>query len=141
MKQDPRSNRAKRTYNLEALEEVIAALLEASASGALVIVEGIRDRDALRKLGLSGPVMMASRRPCLDLAEDAARNFQAIVILTDWDEKGDEMARNIEHHLLCTGVRVDLEIRSKLSKLVRKEIKDVESLNIYVERVRELYGF
>lgn len=140
MKQDPRSSRAKRTYNLEALEEVIAALLEASASGALVIVEGIRDRDALRKLGLSGPVMMASRRPCLDLAEDAARNFQEIVVLTDWDEKGDEMARNIEHHLLCTGAHVDLEIRSKLSKLVRKEIKDVESLSVYMERIRELYG-
>jgi 5S rRNA maturation endonuclease (ribonuclease M5) len=142
MKQDPRSSRARRTYNIDALEDVIDALLDASAGGALVIVEGIRDRDSLRKLGISGPVVMASRRSCLDLAEDAARNFREIVVLTDWDEKGDEMAKNIEHCLRCAGAgtHVDLDIRSKLSKLVRKEIKDVESLSIYVERVRELYG-
>ena len=51
-----------------------------------------------------------------------------------------EMAKNIERHLRSLGSRPDGEIRSRLKKLVRKEIKDVESLSPYVERMREQYG-
>lgn len=133
-------NRQKRTYDLDALEEQISALLEASHNGAAIIVEGMRDERALRSLGVSGPVIMASRRPALELAEDAAQRYEAIVVLTDWDLKGDEMALKIEQHLRSAGVRADVEIRSRLKKLVRKEIKDVESLSLYVERMRALYG-
>jgi 5S rRNA maturation endonuclease (ribonuclease M5) len=130
--------RQKRTYDLDALEEQISALLVTSSQGAAIIVEGMRDERALRSLGVSGPVIMASRRPALELAEDAARKYREIIVLTDWDLKGDEMAQKIEQHLRCTGAHVDLEIRSRLKKLVRKEIKDVESLSLYVERMREL---
>jgi 5S rRNA maturation endonuclease (ribonuclease M5) len=140
MKRGLREVRVKRPYNLEALEELISSLVEASSRGAVVIVEGIRDRDSLRGLGVLGPVIMASRRPALEVAEMAAREFREIVILTDWDEKGDEMARKIEGHLRCTRSVTDCEMRTKLMKLVKKEIKDVESLNVYVERMRELYG-
>ena len=80
-------SRPKRTYDLEALEELIAALLEASMQGAAIIVEGRHDELALRALGLPGPVMMASHRRALDLAEEAARSFSEIVLLTDWDEQ------------------------------------------------------
>lgn len=132
--------RPKRTYDLEALEELVGCLLDASCRGAAVIVEGRRDEQALRALGLPGPVIMASRRSALDLAEHAARCYPQIVLLTDWDRKGDEMARNIEHHLRSVGSRPDNEIRSRLKKLVKKEIKDVESLSFYVEKMREQYG-
>lgn len=133
-------SRPKRTYDLVALEELIAALLDASFQGAAVIVEGRRDLQALRALGLPGPVIMASRRPALDLAEDAARRYPQIILLTDWDRKGDEMCRTIERHLRSAGSRPDGEIRSRLKKLVKKEIKDVESLSRYAERMREQYG-
>ncbi len=133
-------SRLKGTYDLEALEELIASLIEASFQGAAIIVEGRRDKQALRALGLKGPVIMASRRPALDLAEDVARSYPQIVLLTDWDEKGDEMAKTIELHLRSAGSRPDLEIRSRLRKLVKKEIKDVESLSLYVERMREQWS-
>ena len=83
---------------------------------------------------------MASRRSALDLAEDAARNYPQIILLTDWDRKGDEMCRTIERHLRSVGSRPDGEIRSRLKKLVKKEIKDVESLSQYTERTRAQYG-
>lgn len=133
-------SRPKRTYDLEALEELIASLLDASYHGAAIIVEGRRDLQALRALGLPGPVIMASRRSALDLAEDAARNYPQIILLTDWDSKGDEMCKTIERHLRSVGSRPDREIRSRLKKLVKKEIKDVESLSQYAQRMREQYG-
>ena len=132
--------RPKRTYDLEAMEELIASLLDASCQGAAIIVEGRRDMQALRALGLPGPVIMASRRSALDLAEDAARSYAEIILLTDWDGKGDEMCKTIEYHLRSVGSRPDKEIRSRLKKLVKKEIKDVESLSRYAERMREQYG-
>jgi 5S rRNA maturation endonuclease (ribonuclease M5) len=130
--------RQKKTYDLEALEELIIMLIEASRQGAAIIVEGRRDEMALRSLGVVGPVIMASRRPALHLAEEVAQGYSEIILLTDWDRKGDEMAITIEQHLRCTSSRTDLEIRSRLKKLVKKEIKDVESLGIYVERMREI---
>jgi 5S rRNA maturation endonuclease (ribonuclease M5) len=139
-RRDDQESRPKGTYDLEALEELIASLLEASGQGAAVIVEGRRDLLALRSLGLSGPVIMASRRPALDLAEDAARNYSQVILLTDWDEKGDEMCLTIGRHLRSVGVRPDGLIRSRLKRLVKKEIKDVESLGRYAERMRQLYG-
>ena len=137
---DDGQSRPRKTYDLEGLEELIASLLEASSGGAAGIVEGRRDELSLRSLGLSGPVIMASRRPALDLAEETSRRYSHIILLTDWDGKGDEMCRLIEMHLRSLGSRPDTEIRSQLKKLVKKEIKDVESLSRYTERMRELYG-
>ncbi len=133
-------NRQKKTYDYEALEELIVSLQDASIEGAVIIVEGRHDESALRSLGIKGPVMMASHRPALDLAEDAARSYSQIIMLTDWDEKGEEMALNIEQHLRSVGSRADMDIRSRLKRLVRKEIKDVESLDYYVERMRAIHA-
>ena len=139
--QDNRNNsRTKGTYDAEALEELIGILIEASDRGAAIIVEGRKDRESLRALGANGPVIMASQRSALTLAEDVARAHREIIVLTDWDEKGEEMALQFEKHLRCSGSRGDVEIRSRLKRLVKKEIKDVESLSRYVERMRELYG-
>jgi 5S rRNA maturation endonuclease (ribonuclease M5) len=135
--QDSRESRKKGTYDLEALEELISALKDASDRGAVIIVEGMRDEKALRALGIEGPVIMASRRPALDLAERAARSYSEVVILTDWDEKGDEIACNLKRHLRSAGARLDVDIRGRLRCLVKKEIKDVESLSRYVEKMRE----
>jgi 5S rRNA maturation endonuclease (ribonuclease M5) len=132
--------RQKRTYDLDALEELLNSLMDASSQGAAVIVEGMRDELALRSLGLRGPMIMASRRPALELAEDAARRFRKIVLLTDWDAKGDEMALNIDMHLRSMGVQADLDIRNRLKKLVKKEIKDVQSLSLYMERARDQHA-
>jgi 5S rRNA maturation endonuclease (ribonuclease M5) len=137
---DEHEIRPKRTYDLDALEELIASLLDASYQGAAIIVEGRRDLQALRALGLPGPVIMASRQSALDLAEEAARNYPQIILLTDWDSKGDEMCKTIDYHLRSVGSRPDKEIRSRLKKLVKKEIKDVESLSQYAQRMREQYG-
>jgi 5S rRNA maturation endonuclease (ribonuclease M5) len=140
MQNNRNAARARGTYDGEALEELISALVEASDRGAAIIVEGRRDQESLRALGVQGQVIMASQKPALILAEDAAKKFQEIIVLTDWDKKGEEMALQIKKYLCCSGSRCDVEIRSRLRRLVKKEIKDVESLSRYVERMRELYG-
>ncbi len=131
---EPRTR--KPSLDPESLEELIASLIEASEEGAAVIVEGVRDERSLRDLGVEGPIVRASGRPALEVAEEAARDFKAVVVLTDWDRAGEELARRMGQHLQCTGARVDLETRERLKRMVRREIKDVESLSRFVERVR-----
>ena len=120
----------------DSLEEVIESLQETSDRGAAIIVEGPRDRRSLRDLGIKGPIIMASQRSALELAESAAEEFDEIVVLTDWDRTGEELAQRMERHLRCTQSHANLEIRKRLKQLVRREIKDVESLSRFVERVR-----
>ncbi len=131
---EPRTR--KPSLDPESLEELIASLVEASEEGAAIIVEGVRDERSLRDLGVGGVIVRASRRPALEVAEEAARDYREVVVLTDWDRAGEELARRVGRHLQPTGVKVDLDTRERLKRMVRREIKDVESLSRFVERVR-----
>ncbi len=131
---EPRTR--KPSLDPESLEELIASLVEASEDGAAIIVEGVRDERSLRDLGVKGPIVRASRRPALVVAEEAARDYRDVVVLTDWDRAGEELARRMGQYFQGTGARVDLETRERLKRMVRREIKDVESLSRFVERVR-----
>ncbi len=67
-----------------------------------------------------------------------SRESDDIIILTDWDKRGDEVARKAGIFLHANDVRPDGDLRKKLSALSRKEIKDVESLHGYIERLRQI---
>ncbi len=114
----------------------MAELVEASEEGAAIIVEGERDERSLRDLGIDGAIVRAARRPALEVAEEAAQKFGYVVVLTDWDRAGEELAGKMALHLRSAGARVDLDTRDRLKRMVRREIKDVESLSRFVERVR-----
>lgn len=120
----------------DALEELVSSLVEASKEGTAIVVEGERDERSLRELGVTGPILRAARWPALEVAEEAALEYGNVIILTDWDRGGEELARRMEGHLRSAGARVDLETRERLKRMVRREIKDVESLSGFVERVR-----
>jgi len=131
---EPRPRRP--SLNPESLEELVAELVEASGEGAAIIVEGERDERSLRDLGVSGPIIRAARRPALEVAEEAARDYRNVVVLTDWDRAGEELAGKMETYLRSAGAKVDLDTWDRLKRMVRREIKDVESLSRFVERVR-----
>jgi 5S rRNA maturation endonuclease (ribonuclease M5) len=58
------------------------------------------------------------------------------VLLTDWDKKGYLIAKKLEKHLLTYGIIPDTRIRAKLRSLSKKSIKDIESLNNYINKLR-----
>jgi 5S rRNA maturation endonuclease (ribonuclease M5) len=53
---------------------------------------------------------MASCSPSHFLSEDVNRESKEIIVLIDWDERGEEMAFQIEQHLRCSGSKGDVEI-------------------------------
>nr|CAH04799.1 conserved hypothetical protein [uncultured archaeon] len=107
-------------------------------NGSVILVEGRRDREALDALGIRGEIMMTSQKQLFTLCEELARSGGDVIILSDWDDRGEEVAGLVQTYLEADGLRPDLEIRNKVRQLVRKEIKDVENLHRYIARLREI---
>jgi 5S rRNA maturation endonuclease (ribonuclease M5) len=126
---------------LESIEEIILELQALADTGAIIVVEGRRDVASLRSLGINGEIRLASQQPLLYFTEQLSKSGKKIIVLTDWDKRGGMMARKIIDDLLFYGIVPNTDIRSRIGILVRKSIKDIESLNSYVSRMRyELQG-
>ncbi len=126
---------------LESIEEIILELQALADTGAIIVVEGRRDVASLRSLGINGEIRLASQQPLLEFTEKLSKSGKKIIVLTDWDKRGGMMARKIIDNLQFYGIVPNTDIRSRIGILVRKSIKDIESLNSYVSRMRyELQG-
>lgn len=125
---------------LQKIEQVISEIQDLAIEGAVIIVEGEKDRDALGELGISGQILLASYPPLLNFAEDISRKTDLAIILTDWDSQGKKLAKKLSRYLQASGMKPNNLIRNKIKKLVQKEIKDVEGLSGYVHSLRrEVY--
>jgi len=120
----------------EAIVAVVDELAEASTR-APVIVEGAQDVRALRALGVMGEVVPLNRGTTVFVAcERLAAEHREAIILTDWDARGGRLARLLRDGLAANGVRAEESIRARLAFLCQKEIKAVEDLHRYLERIR-----
>jgi 5S rRNA maturation endonuclease (ribonuclease M5) len=122
---------------LSEILSIIGEIAERAESGSAILVEGRRDRDSLLALGVRGDIIMTSHQQLFRLAEELAREKPDVVILTDWDERGEEVALKIKEYLKADGVYADCSLRDGLKDLVKKEIKDIESLYKLVERLKK----
>ena len=65
------------------------------------------------------------------------RKFQ-VIILTDWDKKGDYLAKLLQEGLKANAVKYNTDIRVRLASLCRKETKDVEGLVGTIQRLKNI---
>lgn len=121
---------------LEKLEELILQLQNLSKEGNVIIVEGQRDRRALRELGITGPIELGTKKSLLLFCEELARTYRNAIILTDWDRTGNRLAKLMEQYLMAVSVKVNTDIREKIQNLVQKRIKDVESLHTHISNLK-----
>jgi 5S rRNA maturation endonuclease (ribonuclease M5) len=118
---------------LEEVQKLLDELRELSAQGAPIIVEGKNDSKALRDLNMEGPIMQisSSKKTALNFLEGLSGHEQ-VVILTDFDRAGNDLARFCEKHLQKLGIEPILDPRKKLKFFLRKGIKDIESLEKFL---------
>jgi dTMP kinase len=120
---------------LEALTGILDDL-STRPEDAVVLVEGQKDRGALSVLGVGGEVwQVQGPSPIMATAERLAQEGKRAVILTDWDRKGGRLAHSLRLALNANAVRYDDSIRLRLVRLVKTEIKDVESLPAFYSRL------
>jgi 5S rRNA maturation endonuclease (ribonuclease M5) len=123
----------------EGLLEVLAALREANEERP-VVVEGSRDVVSLRLLGLEGHIIpLHSGDPLFQVAESIAAQADEVILLTDWDAKGQTLFEQLRAALAANGVKVDGAFRDDIRHAIRPTLKDVESLAGHVQRGLERY--
>jgi 5S rRNA maturation endonuclease (ribonuclease M5) len=121
---------------LERIEGLLFELSEYSGRGAVIIVEGKRDVFSLRRLGIGGSFELATNTSLYNFAETIAKIGTEVIVLTDWDRRGDLLAAKLLGYFTNFGLKPELQIRHKIKLICHKEIKDVESLYTYVSRLR-----
>lgn len=100
-----------------------------------VIVEGKRDSAALRELGLSGEIITMHRGKSLyDFCEEISENFNKVVILLDWDDKGETLNKTL-CGLLGGQWEAHAAFREILKILCQKDIKDIEGIPKLLRRL------
>ncbi|NJD55716.1 MAG: hypothetical protein FIA94_04835 [Nitrospirae bacterium] len=111
----------------ERLREVIDALCEVN-NRVPVIVEGKKDAQALRKLGLAGQIfVLHGGKGIYEFSEEIAEKCPVVVILLDWDAKGETLFKSLSCNLR-THWEEFADFRELLKMLCQKDIKDVESI-------------
>ena len=116
-------------------------LAETNRSGAVVVVEGERDRRSLRHLGVHGPIALVHRgAPLSSVAGALVARGRRVIVLTDWDGAGGRFAQRFREFLAAERIEFDLEFRRRLAHALRSEVVHVEGLAGWARRMAERQG-
>ena len=118
----------------ERLREVLQTLYEVNKR-VPIIVEGRRDIEALRRIGLVGDIItLHAGKGLYEFCEGIAEEFHHVILLMDWDDKGEKLFRS-----LAEGLKGSWEEFAPLREIIRilcqKDIKDVEGIPGLLERL------
>lgn len=92
-----------------------------------VIVEGRRDKAALERFNFKKIKVLNKGKSLYSLAEKF--RVGGIIILTDFDPEGEEIAKKLTKILVKLGVRVDVKDRKMLRALfLKNKINTIEGL-------------
>ena len=121
---------------LEVVDEI-----EHRSESTPIVVEGIKDVEALKRLGIRRNVVSLGKGlTVFAFCERLSRRSKTVIVLTDWDRKGGKLARMMKDALEANGAKPDMDLRAKLVVLSKKDIKDIESLPRYLERLKTMAG-
>lgn len=100
-----------------------------------IIVEGKRDKEALREIGFDGQIItIHSGKSLYEFSENIASRYEKVILLIDWDEKGEELYSKIGEYL--HGMWEDFaSIRELLKILCQKEISEIEQIPVLFQRI------
>lgn len=129
---------------LERIICLIEDLRSEAAKGALLLVEGEKDAEVLRDIGIECEILaVKSRGKSLQDVLDEIRWFgdREIILLMDFDRRGRELATHLVQNLERMKVKFNLSFWRELSRLLENDLKDIEGLATYIETLRRRIGY
>jgi 5S rRNA maturation endonuclease (ribonuclease M5) len=124
----------------EKILKVIAKLVEASAGGKPIVVEGKKDAEALRELGVSGLVLTVKTggKSFLEATTEIADlGDSEVILLLDFDRRGKQGTLHLQQNLERAKIKVDLRFWHDLEALAGRDIRCIESLPSYLTTLEE----
>ena len=101
-----------------------------SIKNGVVVVEGKRDSNALKKLGYSGKILEFHRFGGMINFIDSVAKYEKLIILFDRDKKGRALTEKTIQ-LLQRRTKVDLSFKRKLRIITQGKIMFIEQLVCY----------
>jgi 5S rRNA maturation endonuclease (ribonuclease M5) len=111
----------------ERFDKGLKLLVTLSNQGTPVVVEGIKDITALRGLGLIGPIYSLAGHSIVSLADELA-SVETLLILFDFDRRGEQLARQLATQLQGRGVTLLHKERAKLRRAFCWRVRVIEGL-------------
>lgn len=124
----------------EKIQQIIAKLAEESAKGKPIIVEGKKDAQALRMLGVNGTIVTVKTggKSFLEANEEIEKlGSSEIILLMDFDRRGKEGTTRLKQHLERAKIKANTKLWHELQALVGREIQCIESLTTYLSTLQE----
>jgi 5S rRNA maturation endonuclease (ribonuclease M5) len=101
---------------------------------ALIVVEGLRDAQALRNSGFLGELYMLCHHSNILKLEAEVSKFRKTILLLDNDSEGRKLLERTKR-ILNGRTRIDLFYQRELLPASKGKIRHVEELAPYAERV------
>jgi len=123
----------------ERILQIIDALVEESAKGTPIVVEGKKDVETLRAFGVEGTVISAKTggKSFLDVISEIEQTGAVeVVLFLDFDRRGKEGTKLLKQNLERAKIKPNVKFWHELSALLGKEIQCVESLTAYMETLK-----
>ena len=103
---------------------------------SIVVVEGKRDSEALKKLGFTEQVLEFHSFGGITKFADSVAHHKNLIILFDSDRKGKYLTRRIIEQLERR-VRIDLSHKKRLVEITKGKIRAIEELIRYESPVND----
>ncbi|OYT60128.1 topoisomerase [Euryarchaeota archaeon ex4484_178] len=101
-----------------------------------ILVEGRRDERTLRLLGFKGEIVILNQGKSLsDVADEISSSYEEIILLLDWDRKGNMLEERMEILLANLGVHCDLSLRRNLQAILGAHLTSVEELSVFADLI------
>jgi 2,5-diamino-6-(ribosylamino)-4(3H)-pyrimidinone 5'-phosphate reductase len=123
----------------EKIQNLLERLIEESAEGTPIVVEGRKDIETLRALGVQGRIVSAKTggKSRLDVISEVEKTgAHEVILLLDFDRRGKEWSKILKEHLERAKIRPNLKFWNELQGLVSREVKDIEGLTSYIETLK-----
>jgi 5S rRNA maturation endonuclease (ribonuclease M5) len=120
----------------EKIQQTLERLVEESAKGTPIIVEGKKDVETLRALGVQGQIVTAKTggKSRLDLISEIEKTGSPeIILLLDFDRRGREWTAILRQNLEKAGIKANVTFRKELLRFAGRELKDIEGLAAYLQ--------
>jgi len=123
----------------EKIREILERLIQESAKGIPVVVEGKKDIEALRLLGVEGemiPVKASGKSLLYAVSKLENSDKGEVILMLDFDRRGKELTAKLKRHLEGSPIATNTTFWGEIFGLIGKDVKNVEGLATYMETLR-----
>jgi 5S rRNA maturation endonuclease (ribonuclease M5) len=127
----------------EKIQQILECLAEESAKGTPIIVEGKKDVETLRTLGVPGQIVTAKTggKSRLDLISEIEKTGnREVILLLDFDRRGKEWTAILRENLEKARIKTNITFRKELLRFAGRELKDIEGLDAYLQTLSRKLG-